>query len=112
MMHSNDWSFAQAFKSLTTEAPYWMGPDDAVAWFDLELYLRQPGYGMGYTMGKLQIERLIADRHRQLGRSFNLREFHDQFLASGIVPIALIAWEMTGLESQIQKLWPKEKSPS
>jgi hypothetical protein len=103
-MHSNEWSFRQAFESLVSETPYWMGKDDPVAWFDLELYLRQPGYGMGYTLGKLQIEQLIADRHRQLGSRFNLREFHEQFLASGVIPIALIRWEMTGLDDQVKKL--------
>ena len=28
----------------------------------------------------------------------------DEFLAAGIIPIALIRWEMTGLDDEIQKL--------
>ena len=104
-MHSNQWTFRDAFVNLVEETPYWMGDDDAVAWFDLELYLRQPAYGMGYTLGKLQIEALIAERHRQLGTDFDLREFHDQFLASGNIPISLIRWEMTGRDDQIEHMW-------
>ena len=78
-----------------------MGPDDAIARFDLELYLRQPGYGIGYYMGKVQLESLFAELALERGRDFSLKQFHDEFLAAGVMPISLIRWEMTGDGDQI-----------
>ena len=35
---------------------------------------------------------------------FNWREFHDDLLDSGQIPLSLARWEMTGHEDQMQKL--------
>jgi uncharacterized protein (DUF885 family) len=79
--------------------------DENVARVDAEIYLRRPAYGISYQMGKIQMDQLVADRAMQLGDEFNLKEFHDEFLAAGIVPISLIRWEMTGLEDEVQEFW-------
>ncbi|CAN5677601.1 hypothetical protein BH23ACI1_BH23ACI1_00070 [soil metagenome] len=47
-----------------------------------------PTSGMVYTAGKYQLEALVADLRRQLGERFDLRAFHDRFMAAGPVPIA------------------------
>lgn len=87
--------------------PY-LDPD--VARVDAEIYLRRPpGYGLGYTMGNLQMQRLLADRMRQTGDAFVLKEFHDQFMAAGRLPLSLIRWEMTGLDDEVAALWPRER---
>ena len=82
--------------------------DEDVARVDAEIYLRRPGYGSGYQMGKLQIDQLLSDRFAELGARFSLREFHDQFLAAGDIPIALIRWEMTGRDDQVRDLWMRQ----
>jgi hypothetical protein len=83
--------------------------DEDVARVDAEIYLRRPpGYGLGYTVGMLQMQRLLADRKRQLGDDFNLREFHDTFMAKGRLPMSLIRWEMTGLDDEVRDLWSRE----
>ena len=94
----------EAIKELVGEIPYM---DENLARYDLAIYLQQPTSGMIYTIGKLQIERLLADRARQLGPEFHLGRFHDDFLATGAIPIALIRWEMTGLDDEIRRLWPE-----
>ena len=94
-MHSNEWSLDEAVRSMSPRTPYWMEPDDT-AIYDLGLYLRQPGLGINYYFGKLQIEPLLAARAAQLGPAFDLKTFHDTFLAAGPIPIAQIAGEMTG----------------
>jgi len=101
MMQANAWTYNEALTSLTTRTPYWMGPDDAIARFDLELYLRQPGYGIGYYMGKVELEKLFAEVAAAQGRDFDIKQFHDDFLAIGRIPIALIRWEMTGRDDEI-----------
>src|SRR5688500_5449968 len=85
MLQANLWTYDEALKSLTSRTPYWMGPNDSIARFDLELYLRQPGYGIGYYIGKVQLEALLAERAAELGRNFDLRKFHDEFLAAGVI---------------------------
>ena len=104
MLQANLWTYDEALKSLTSRTPYWMGPNDSIARFDLELYLRQPGYGIGYYIGKVQLEALLAERAAALGRNFDLKKFHDEFLAAGVIPISLIRWEMTGKADQVQTM--------
>jgi uncharacterized protein (DUF885 family) len=79
--------------------------DQDVARVDAEIYLREPGYGISYQMGKIQIDQLLADRAMQLGDRFSLKEFHDQFLAAGMIPVSLIRWEMTGLDDEVRYFW-------
>jgi uncharacterized protein (DUF885 family) len=43
-----------------------------------------------YALGKLEIYKLRADYRKAKGAGFSLREFHDQFVRQGGVPIRLI----------------------
>jgi uncharacterized protein (DUF885 family) len=104
MMHAQRWTCDEALASLTSRTPYWMGPDDAIARFDLELYLRQPGYGIGYYMGKVELEKLFAEVAAEQGRDFDLKEFHDELLGIGRVPLSLIRWEMTGRDDEVRAM--------
>jgi hypothetical protein len=86
--------------------------DEQVARVDAEIYLRRPpGYGLGYTIGMLQMQKLLADRKRQLRDDFDLKTFHDDFMAAGRLPISLIRWEMTGLGDEVRGLWLREPIP-
>ncbi|HET6563843.1 MAG TPA: DUF885 family protein [Xanthomonadales bacterium] len=86
--------------------------DENVARVDAEIYLRRPpGYGIGYTIGALQMQRLLADRKRQLGEDFNLQEFHDQFMAAGRLPLSLVRWDMTGLDDEVSEFWQRQPMP-
>ncbi|QUM72428.1 DUF885 family protein [Sphingopyxis granuli] len=103
-MQANEWTWKQANASLIARTPKWMEPGDAVAQFDIELYLRQPGYGIGYYMGKVELEKLLADVAMQEGDRFDIKSFHDRFRAAGSIPISLIRWEMTGRDDEIRAL--------
>lgn len=86
--------------------------DRNVARVDAEIYLRRPpGYGIGYTIGALQMQRLLADRKRQLGDDFSLKDFHDQLMAMGRLPLSLVRWEMTGLDNEVLPLWERQEMP-
>jgi hypothetical protein len=78
----------------------WMRPDLDLLGFEQQLYLRQPGYGTSYVTGKGLIDELIKDRAAQLGERFTLRGFFDEFNASGLIPVSLIRWELTGERPQ------------
>jgi len=103
-------------KNVDEVVDYWLPRvpylDRNVARVDAEIYLRRPpGYGIGYTIGALQMQRLLADRKRQLGDEFDLRTFHDELMATGRLPLSLIRWEMTGLDDEILHFWQQEPMP-
>jgi hypothetical protein len=105
-MHSNEFSLEEAVKFAVEWTPYgWFPEEGNTVWFDEQLYLEQPGYGTSYVVGKVYLEKLIADRAQQLGGKFRLKQFMDKFHALGMIPISLIRWEMTGLDEEIKKLW-------
>jgi hypothetical protein len=100
-MQVGTWTLSEAITFLNAEVPLM---ETNLARYDLAIYLRRPAYGMNYTIGKAQLEQLVADRQRQLGNGFALGNFHDAFLAGGSIPISLIRWEMTGLDDEMRAL--------
>jgi len=111
MLQSNAWTFDEALVDLTTRTPRWMPLDDQIASYDLEMYLRQPGLGVNYPIGRMQVEQILAERKRELGDQFNLQQFHDEFVAAGMIPISLIRWQMTGRDDQIVTMRRTDSEP-
>jgi uncharacterized protein (DUF885 family) len=105
MVHSGDWTVEEAVDFGVKNTPRgWVKPDGRTIWGDIGLYLRQPGYGTSYVYGKIQLERLMADRAIQLGDKFNLKDFFDDYFTRGVIPASLIRWEMTGHDDAIRKM--------
>ena len=105
----NEMTVSEAVNYWMERVPYL---DADVARVDAEIYLRRPpGYGLGYMTGMVQMQQLLADRKRQLGDDFDLREFHDTLMLSGRLPLALLRWEMTGLDDEVATLWTREPLP-
>ena len=75
----------------------WAVAKDQLTAFEQLLYLRQPGYGTSYIVGKLLLDRLMAEyAHQQelAGKPFVLREFLDRFNGEGMIPVPLMETEM------------------
>ena len=49
--------------------------------------------------------KLFRNRAQQFGDDFNLKDFMDEFFASGMITMPLLRREMTGLRDEIEKLW-------
>jgi len=77
----------------------WLSLEGRLVRAEQHLYIQQPGYGTSYLIGKMEIDALLADRKRQLGDGFRLREFMDTFNNVGLIPASLVRWEMTGRKS-------------
>ncbi|WP_252260363.1 DUF885 family protein [Erythrobacter aurantius] len=108
-MQHNRWNVREAVDFMRAKTE-WL--DEDVARVDAEIYLRRPpGYGVAYTIGKLQMDALLADRASQLSSDFVLKDFHDQFMASGRLPIALVRYEMTGLDDEVALFWTTPPIP-
>jgi hypothetical protein len=103
-MHSNEFTMEEALQHCVDWCPRgWECKEDMDTWYDLEISMQQPGHATIYITGKNELEKLLADRAMQQGENFNLRQFMDEFLSSGMIPISLIRWEMTGYEDEIEK---------
>ncbi|PZN96258.1 MAG: hypothetical protein DCF31_03875 [Alphaproteobacteria bacterium] len=86
--------------------------DANVARVDAEIYLRRPpGYGLGYTVGMIEMQKLLADRRHQLGDKFELKAFHDEFMAVGRLPMSLVRYDMTGYDDEIRNFWTRDPLP-
>jgi hypothetical protein len=71
----------------------WSDANSRLVGFEQLLYLRQPGYGPSYIVGKAQLDHLLAiasHRAEAEHRPFVARDAFAAILASGIVPPSLI----------------------
>jgi hypothetical protein len=101
-MHTGEMTLAEANAYMLDWVPYM---EENLGRYDLAGYLRRPGLGSMYLLGKTQIEQLVSERAFQLGEEFDLGDFHDEFLSRGVIPVTLIRWEMTGLDDEVESLW-------
>ena len=75
----------------------WSDAKSRLVGFEQLLYLRQPGYGTSYVLGKAQLDGLIAAAsHRAdlAGKPFDLGQTVATIMAAGVIPPALIGEEM------------------
>ncbi len=79
----------------------WTG-DESLVGFEQHLYLRQPGYGTSYVTGKYLIEQLMMDMGVKEDNHLKLTNFFDELYATGIIPVSLVRWQMTGVDNTIK----------
>ena len=84
--------------------------DRRIATEEADDFFAAPTGGIVYLTGKLQIERLLAERRQQLGAEFDLGRFHNDLVAAAWVPIELTRWEMTGNGENVQRMI-EDRSP-
>ncbi len=77
----------------------WLRMNGNLVFFEQYLFLQQPGYGTSYLIGKIEIEKLLSERRQQQGDAFRMQLFMDDFNSRGLIPAALLRWEMTGQKS-------------
>ena len=86
--------------------PYgWAVADSGTMWNHKRDGVRAPGYEVAYPVGRAQLDKIVADRAHQLGDRFNLPDIIDEVIAAGVIPFALVHWELTGLTDEVAKLW-------
>ncbi len=75
----------------------WADANSDLIGFEQLLYARQPGYGPSYVIGKVELDKLIADvshAAEMQGKSFDLGKTLQAVWASDILPFALIEAEV------------------
>ena len=76
--------------------------DAATAVQEAAFFAETPGQAITYQIGKTQILQLISDAILQQGEGFDLLAVHDYLWRNGNVPIALLRWELLGLDDEVE----------
>jgi hypothetical protein len=61
-----------------------------------QLRRTRPELPLSITIGKIEIEKLLAERRRHQGEAFRMRALMDEFDVAGLIPASLLRWELTG----------------
>ena len=85
-MHAKHWTREQAIQYMSDNTG--MGDDEVTA--EIERYLVNPGQALAYKVGMLKILELREKARAELGPKFDLREFHDQVLRNGSMPMEIL----------------------
>jgi uncharacterized protein (DUF885 family) len=85
-IHSKGWSREKAIQfSLENEAE----AEDSII-REIERYMANPGQSLSYKIGQLKIIELRKRGEAELGEAFDIKEFHNQVLETGCIPLQLL----------------------
>ncbi|NQY87233.1 MAG: DUF885 domain-containing protein [Colwellia sp.] len=85
-IHSQGWSRQQAINYLTNNTALSLHNVQT----EIDRYISWPGQALSYKIGELTIKKLRLDAEKALGQQFDLREFHDEILKNGSIPLNLL----------------------
>ena len=97
-IHSKGWTREQAIQySLDNEAA---SKQSIIA--EIERYMATPGQALSYKIGQIKIRELRVEAKTKLNNNFDVREFHNQVLNSGSLPLILLEEKIKNwIETQI-----------
>jgi len=91
-IHTMGWTREQAIEySLANEAE----SEDKIA-VEVERYIATPGAALCYKIGQIKIRELRTRAETALGDKFSIKEFHNQVLNSGSLPLVLLEKKING----------------
>ena len=87
---SGEWTYAQAVGFFAAQTGFTKEAAEAA----VAGIATGPGYVIAYTVGRLQVENLLAEYMLRLGNRGSLHDFHDRLLSYGTTPLAIVAPEL------------------
>lgn len=85
-MHTLGWSRAKAIDYLASNTALSLHNVKT----EIDRYISWPGQALSYKIGELTIKQLRQEAEQALGDDFDLRDFHDQLLKRGSMPLTML----------------------
>ena len=85
-MHALGWTREDAIEWMMANRP--ITDTDVVA--EVERYIAIPSQALAYKIGQLKIRELRTRAEEALGEKFDVREFHNQVLTTGSLPLVVL----------------------
>jgi uncharacterized protein (DUF885 family) len=89
-LHDKGWTREQAIKYMLDNEP----TSEPEATAEIERYMAIPGQALSYKIGEMKIKELRGRYTQQLGNKFNIKDFHDELLKDGCVPLSVLEEKM------------------
>ena len=89
-LHRYGWSRQQAIDYLASHTALSQHEVET----EVDRYISWPGQADSYMLGELTIRKLRSEAEKELGPKFDIRGFHDTFLAMGAVPLTVLEQQM------------------
>lgn len=100
-MHSLGWTREQAIDYFAANT----GKQLHDITVEVDRYIVWPGQALAYKLGELKFKELRARSEAALGDQFDIREFHDELLKNGAIPLDVV-------DAQIEDWLKRKKSES
>jgi uncharacterized protein (DUF885 family) len=85
-MHAKGWSRQQAIDYMMAQMPKSRMETEV----EIDRYITWPGQALAYKVGQLKFRELRDRAQARLGDAFDVREFHDQVLKNGALPMDVL----------------------
>ncbi|MEQ1581131.1 MAG: DUF885 domain-containing protein [Steroidobacteraceae bacterium] len=89
-LHSRHWTRDQAIRYMSDNSS--MAESDVRS--EVDRYIADPGQALGYKIGEIRIRALRTKAEAVLGDRFDVREFHNEILKDGALPIDVLEAKM------------------
>ncbi len=89
-IHSKGWTREQAIQYSLDNEPI----TEANAIQEIERYISMPGQALSYKLGELKILEMRKKAESAMGKKFDVRDFHDQVLKDGAMPLIIFESKM------------------
>lgn len=89
-LHHEGWDRERAIRFFLENA----AKTELEATNEVDRYLAKPGQALSYKMGELKIMELRARAKAKLGDKFDLRDFHQEILSQGALPLDILEQRM------------------
>lgn len=85
-LHAKKWTYLQSVEWLDKNTPSTRAENMKA----VERYTMWPGQATSYMVGKLKLKELRKKAEQKLGEKFDIRDFHDEILRNGAVPLDIL----------------------
>lgn len=98
-LHAKGWSREQAIAYMLKHST--LAKSDVVA--EVERYMAIPGQALSYKIGQLKIIELRSLAEKELGNKFDIKEFHNQVLLDGSLPLSVLETKIVNWINAVKK---------